>query len=260
MRSMNPTILAVFAHPDDDALSCMGTLAKFAHENYQVHVLTLTTGTRSNTSVGLVRLSEAQAVAEIVGYTLTQHDLPDGRLTCDIDTVALIEKYIRQLRPQVVITHYPQNAGYGHQDHDMVAAATVNAARRSSCVECILYAEPPVQNWGFLPNFFVDITDYIDLKKHAIALHHSESSKSYMLPDIAAMRASWWALQSHPDNYCDGRSLEPFIMVKGLLGRDTFISSDYSNSEYAAAPIKFDEVGGPNVPALPSPHLSSANQ
>src|SRR5260370_30158844 len=152
MSSRNPTILAVFAHPDDDALTCLGTLAKFAQAQYQVHVLKLTAGERSNTAVELVRLSEAETVAQLVGYSLIQHKLPDGQLTCDIGTISLIEKYIQELGPQVVITHYPQRSGYGHQDHDNVASATVNAARRSSCVDCILYTEPPVQNWCFSPN------------------------------------------------------------------------------------------------------------
>lgn len=231
MSNRNPTILAVFAHPDDDALTCMGTLAKFAQAQYQVHVLTLTAGERSNTAVEMIRLSEAETVAQLVGYTLIQHQLPDGQLMCDIGTISLIEKYIQELCPQVVITHYPQTSGYGHQDHDIVASATVNAARRSSCVDCILYAEPPVQNWGFAPNFFVDITDHIGLKTHAIEVHHSESTKSYMLPDIAAMRARWWALQNHPETFCAGRYLEPFILVKGLFGHDMFKNGDYATGD-----------------------------
>ncbi len=231
MRSMNPTILAIFAHPDDDALTCMGTLAKFAREHYQVYVLTLTAGDRSNTAVEMIRLSEAQSVSQLVGYSLIQQSMPDGQLKFDIGTISLIERYIQQLRPQVVITHYPQARGYGHQDHDTVADAVVNAARRSSCVECILYAEPPVQNWGFSPNFFVDVTDYMELKKQAIARHHSESAKPYMLPDIAEMRGSWWALQNHPESFCVGRYLEPFVLVKGLLGQDTFITSDSAFNE-----------------------------
>ncbi|HLI71566.1 MAG TPA: PIG-L deacetylase family protein [Ktedonobacteraceae bacterium] len=248
MSNRNPTILAVFAHPDDDALTCLGTLAKFVQAHCQVHVLTLTAGERSNTAVDLIRLSEAETVARLVGYSLIQHRLYDGRLTCDIEMVSLIEKYIRELGPQVVITHYPQKSGYGHQDHDNVATATVNAARRSSCVDCILYAEPPVQNWGFAPNFFIDITDFIDLKKHAIAVHHSESTKSYMLPDIAAMRARWWALQNHPETFCAGRYLEPFVLVKGLFGHSTFNNGSYSAEETGGAVKALDMVL--NFPAL----------
>ncbi len=43
-----------------------------------------------------------------------------------------------------------------------------------------------------------------------------------MLPDMAVMRAQWWALQQHPDSYSAGRYFEPFVLVKGLLGRELF--------------------------------------
>lgn len=218
MQQPIPTVLAIFAHPDDDALSCVGTLAKCIQANYQVHVLTLTYGENSVTAVDLVRLKEAQRVAQLVGYTLTQQNLRDGRLCFNTELVSLVEQHIRQLRPQVVITHFPQEQGYGHQDHDQVAHAVVNAARRSSCVDCILYAEPPVQNWGFVPNFFIDVTEQIGLKQLAIAMHRSESAKAYMQPDIASLRGRWWALQSHPEAYLRERYLEPFVLVKGVFG------------------------------------------
>ncbi|BCL84226.1 PIG-L family deacetylase [Ktedonobacteria bacterium brp13] len=224
----NRTVLAVFAHPDDDALACLGTIARFTHADYQVYVLTLTAGERSNTAIGRTRLYEAENVAQLVGYTLLKDDLTDGHLTFNTEMVSLVEKYVKQLSPQVVITHYPQNFGYGHQDHDSTAAAVINAARRAPCVDWILYAEPPVQDWGFLPNLYVDITRYMDLKKQAIRLHESEGSKSYMLPDIATMRAQWWALQNHPDTYSNGRYLEPFVLVKGLLGLDPFMQVEHA--------------------------------
>jgi LmbE family N-acetylglucosaminyl deacetylase len=222
MSNKSRTVLAIFAHPDDDALSCLGTIAKFTREQYQVYVLTLTAGERSNTAIGKTRLYEAENVAHLVGYTLLKQELIDGHLAFNTEMVSIIEKYIQQLSPQVVITHYPQNAGYGHQDHDTTASAVVNAARRAQCVDWILYAEPPVQNWGFLPNLYVDITDYMNLKKRAIQLHKSEDAKAYMLPDIAAMRAQWWALQNHPNSYSTGRYLEPFVLVKGILDQGLF--------------------------------------
>jgi N-acetylglucosamine malate deacetylase 1 len=239
MQQPTPTVLAIFAHPDDDALSCLGTLAKCTQAHYQAHVLTLTYGENSTSAVDLVRLNEARRVAQLVGYSLTQQNLPDGRLSFNNELVSLVEQHIRQLRPQVVITHFPQGQGYGHQDHDQVAHAVVNAARRSSCVDCILYAEPPVQNWGFVPNFFVDITEQIEIKQHAIAMHRSESTKAYMLPDIAGLRGRWWALQSHPETYLRERYLEPFVLVKGVFG---FASAPLPQMvEESAWPLALDQ-------------------
>jgi len=158
------TVLVVFAHPDDDALSCLGTLARLCDEHYQVYVLVLTAGECSITNCS-VRLMEAEEVAQLVGYTLLKENLPDGNLHYDREIVSLIERHIHRLSPQMVITHYPQELGQGHQDHVVTASAVVNAARRNRCVDWILYAEPPTQNWIFVPNLFIDITEYLDIKK-----------------------------------------------------------------------------------------------
>jgi len=129
----------------------------------------------------------------------------------------LIERHIHRLSPQMVITHYPQELGQRHQDHVVTASAVVNAARRNRCVDWILYAEPPTQNWIFVPNLFIDITEYLDIKKNAIRLHRSEGMKPYMHPEIAEIRARWWATQAYTDEGSYQRFCEPFVIVRGLF-------------------------------------------
>jgi len=232
VNNNNQVILAVFAHPDDDVLTCYGTLARLHREKHQVYVLVLTAGERSKTSRDDVRIAEAEAAAQLVGYSLINERLLDGKLKYNIDTVALIEKHILRLSPHVVITHYPQEHGQGHQDHVETASAVVNAARRIGHVDWILYAEPPIQSCDFSPSLFVDITEYMDLKKRAISIHRSESTKPYMWPEMAETRARWWAIQADLDDHNHNRFYEPFVIVKGLLrrngtttlsGGDTFI-------------------------------------
>jgi len=221
MGNNNRVVLAVFAHPDDDELTCFGTLARLHHEGFRIYVLELTAGERSTTAKDDLRLVETGAAARLIGYSAIRESLPDGKLKYDIETVSLIEKHIRNLSPQVVITHYPQALGQGHQDHIAVASAVVNAARRSECIEWILYAEPPTQNGDFTPNYFVDVTEYIDLKKQAVGTHKSEMTKPYMRPDMIETRARWWAIQVHPGDYNRGRFYEAFIVVKGILSQNS---------------------------------------
>ena len=38
------TLVAIFAHPDDEAFGTGGTLAKYAHEGVDVHLITATLG------------------------------------------------------------------------------------------------------------------------------------------------------------------------------------------------------------------------
>jgi len=217
MSSANQVVLAIFAHPDDDTLTCAGTLAKLKDGCYHVHVLTLTQGEHSKTPIVERRIKEARAVAELIGYSLSYECLPDGWLQSNADTIELIEGYVRDLDPRIVITHYPQSLGNGHQDHVAVASAVVNVARRTNRVDWILYAEPPVQSWGFVPNIFVDITAYMACKQRAIALHQSESDKPYMRPELVEARARWWALQNHPDDFNHNRFYESFSLIKGLI-------------------------------------------
>lgn len=226
MINQKGVVLAIFAHPDDDALTCLGTLAKLRRAQHQVYVLTLTAGECSTEATETIRLTEAESVAQLVDYSLIAKNLPDGRLKYDINTVSLIEEHIQHLLPQVVITHFPQELGYGHQDHAVVASAVTNAARRANCVNWILYAEPPVQSAGFSPNFFVDITEYMGLKKRAITMHRSEGSKSYMRPEVSELRAKWWFLQNYPHDHNQDQFYEPFYLVKGVLHDHIFSSGN----------------------------------
>lgn len=210
--------MAVFAHPDDEELACFGTLARLSRLGFRVCVFELSRGERTSSPNLDKRLSDSNAAASLGGYELITESLPDGKIRYDIDTITTIERHIQYLSPSVVITHYPQDLGRGHQDHLVIANATVNAARRNSCVDWILYAEPPTQNWDFYPNIFVDITEFLPLKRRAIELHESELSKPYMHSSIVATRAHWWAIQAHTDAYLAGRSFEAFVVVKGVIG------------------------------------------
>ena len=220
-----PVVLAVFAHPDDDELSCGGTLAWLSHAGYHVCALEVTAGERSATARSYTRKEESLAASELLGYTLIQGALPDGKVRYDIDLVSLIEHTMALYSPSVIITHYPQERGLGHQDHAAVSAAAVNTARRNPMVRWILYAEPPTQAWDFSPNCFVDITAFLSLKLQAVGLHCSEREKAYMKAKIVETRARWWAMQANPHEADENRFFEAFVVVKGMLNPGLFLTN-----------------------------------
>lgn len=216
MEITGKKVLAVFAHPDDDELTCLGTLIKLQSTKAQVFLLELTQGENSR-GMPARRVQETRRVAELAGYTLYVENLPDGQMVYNIELVKIVEGYINTINPHIIITHFPQTLGRGHQDHVAVASAVVNAARRSKSVECIMYAEPPTQNENFVPNFFVDITEYIQIKKAAIQIHESEQSKDYISADAIVCKARWWAFQAHPNYFNSGRYFEAFVIVKWIM-------------------------------------------
>ncbi len=133
-------ILGVFAHPDDEG-SCGGCLAKYAAEaGAIVYVACATRGDgvdaqikdpllATRETLGQVRSQELACACEKLGI---QPPLFLGYQDGEVDQVPMEEaarkvaRLIRELKPQVVITHGPEG-GYGHPDHIAVSAFTRRA-------------------------------------------------------------------------------------------------------------------------------------
>lgn len=136
--------MAILAHPDDESLGFGGTLAKYAAEGVDVHLVTATLGQRGrffgdrprpdDEEVGRVRERELRAAADtlgigdvqVLGYTDSDLDRVDPA-----EVIPQLVGHLRRARPQVVLTFDPFGA-YGHPDHiavsQLASAALVAAA------------------------------------------------------------------------------------------------------------------------------------
>jgi LmbE family N-acetylglucosaminyl deacetylase len=134
------TILAVFAHPDDESLMCGGTLARLADDGVRVVLICASRGERGSTSdpalcpdgdLGAVRVRELERAAAVLGISdvialdhsdgdLRWHDVPEFHA----DIVRTIERY----RPDAVIT-FAENGLYWHLDHIGVHERTFTAVQ-----------------------------------------------------------------------------------------------------------------------------------
>jgi LmbE family N-acetylglucosaminyl deacetylase len=137
-------LLAVFAHPDDESMGMGGTLAKYAAEGVETHLVCATRGERGwfgpeernpgLRALGKIRERELEnAVTELGMKGLYFLDYMDGKVD-QADHTEVIERivtHIRRIMPQVVVT-FPLDGNYGHPDHIAVgqftSAATVCAA------------------------------------------------------------------------------------------------------------------------------------
>jgi LmbE family N-acetylglucosaminyl deacetylase len=129
------------------------------------------------------RLTAAQGVAEILGVdTLTNLNFPDNRMDSIplLDVVKEIEDKISQVQPEVIYTHH---IGDLNIDHQITHKAVITACRPQPgfCVRKIYAFEvlsstewqtPGVES--FCPNMFIDITDYIDIKKQVLKVYSAE--------------------------------------------------------------------------------------
>jgi LmbE family N-acetylglucosaminyl deacetylase len=178
---MSKTVLVVAAHPDDEALGCGGTMARHAAEGDSVYVLFMTNGVDARQNVNNndagVRSEAAEKACKILGAKeYIYYDFPDNRL----DTVALlditqsIEKVISRIQPEIIYTHH---IGDLNIDHRRTHEAVMTACRPQPgfCVnELYAFEVLSATEWNtpnvnpFIPNYFVDITTYIEDKLHSL--------------------------------------------------------------------------------------------
>ncbi len=146
-----PTLLGIFAHPDDESFGPGGTLARYAREGAAVDVIIATDGIAGSVtdrwtaahhdtlaqarSAELANAAVALEVRSIwslpyrdsgmLGTPDNEH--PDALIQQPIeDSVAEILAYVQRLQPDVIVTHDPFG-GYGHPDHIRVCEATAAA-------------------------------------------------------------------------------------------------------------------------------------
>jgi LmbE family N-acetylglucosaminyl deacetylase len=157
------SILAVFAHPDDEGFGCGGTLAMLVARRARVTLVCATNGdvgeisdpalaTPANLAqVRQAELRRAMAVTGIedlrfLGYRdsgmagAADNQHPDSLHQAVPDrVVAQLAGIIREVRPEAVITHDP-TGGYGHPDHKAVHQ---HVSRAFSLAGDPAYSAPP---------------------------------------------------------------------------------------------------------------------
>ena len=124
------SLLAVFAHPDDESLACGGLLASCAHRGVRVSLLCATDGRHDRgKAFGELRAQELGAACRALGVAdivLLSYD--DGMLQWvnGEHLEAEIRRAIHRFSPDVVIT-FDEDGLYWHPDHIAVHERTTAA-------------------------------------------------------------------------------------------------------------------------------------
>lgn len=165
-------LLAVHAHPDDEASKGAGTVAKYAAEGVRTVLVTCTGGEageilnpaadtgEARTDLPGVRRRELDEAVRIIGYAalhlLGYHDsgMPDTPHNARADNfanapfdevVGRLVAIIRAERPQVVLTYPEDQSRYPHPDHVRVHDVSVAAFDAAGDPERFPEAGPPWQ-------------------------------------------------------------------------------------------------------------------
>jgi N-acetyl-1-D-myo-inositol-2-amino-2-deoxy-alpha-D-glucopyranoside deacetylase len=162
-------LLFVHAHPDDETLTTGITMAAYASQGHDVHLLTCTLGEEGEVippslarlaadrddTLGSTRRAELRAAMSVLGVAHTvlgedpergatsryrdsgmagtrSAEHPDAFIRADADeAAAMVAAHITAVQPQVVVT-YDEQGGYAHPDHIQTHRVTMAALAKLS--------------------------------------------------------------------------------------------------------------------------------
>lgn len=192
--SSGQTVLAIGAHPDDIEFGCGATLLRYREQGCRTHGLVLSGGEQGHpgNDAGQHRAREARASANVLALdSLEQRELPDTRLSEHREALRIaIEDALARLKPDIIFTHTDKDA---HSDHRAVFEATREAARGAYTILCY---ENPNTPASFSPDYFVDVSEYLDDKIAALARHKSQRGKPYADPAVVRHSAGFRGTQA----------------------------------------------------------------
>lgn len=180
------TVIVVAPHPDDETLGCAGTLLRHIQDGDQVHWLIITDMAASpdySPEQIQVRKLEITKVAKHFGFSsTTQLNFAPATLT-DSDKSKLIGELttkFKELAANIVYLPYKFDI---HSDHQIVADCVISATKRfrQPSVESLLAYETLseteynlTQQQVFSPNYFVDISPFLNKKMDIVQCYQSE--------------------------------------------------------------------------------------
>ena len=182
-------ILAIAVHPDDESLGCGGTLLKHKAAGDAIYWLIVTSMKEEygfEKGVIEARRKEIEKVSSIYGFDgVYDLDFPTMQLDA-IPFSKLIESIsgvFEQVEPNIVYLPFKSDV---HTDHQIAFKAAYSCTKTFRCpsIKKIVMMEtlsetefvPSTKEDGFIPNMFVDITDFIERKIEVMNIYKSETS------------------------------------------------------------------------------------
>lgn len=168
-------VLTIGAHAADQELSAGMIIAKYARAGHRVTILSLTPGEKGHPRLNAAeyakqKMAEAEKCAGALGAQTKVLGYGDAFLEETDDIKREVADLIRELAPDILITHPP---GSIHKDHrnahkiavDAVFYASLPAIERTRpahSIPRVFYSE----NWedmdGYEPDVYIDTTDVFE--------------------------------------------------------------------------------------------------
>lgn len=184
---MTKNVVVIAPHPDDETLGCGGTLLKHKSVGDKIFWLIITNITDEK-RWGKDRINERQKEIEIVASNYKFEEVFKLNIeTTQVDRypfgamVERISSIIKMVQPQIVYIH---NRSDIHSDHQLSFKAAMSSIKifNNPFLKKILMYEtlsetnfsPPFFENAFLPNYYVDISEFIEKKIEIMKIYKTE--------------------------------------------------------------------------------------
>ncbi|HLH56804.1 MAG TPA: PIG-L family deacetylase [Verrucomicrobiae bacterium] len=189
-----PAAIAIAAHPDDIEFYMAGTLLLLRDAGYETHYWNLASGNcgsaeQTSARTRRQRAQEARAAARVLGAKFHPSITDDLQIFYEAPLLRRVSALLRDVRPQIILTHSPQDY---MEDHTNTARLAVTAAfargmpnfgtrppREAFDNELAIYHAMPhglrdPLRRRVIPGQFVDTGRVHDRKTQALACHQSQ--------------------------------------------------------------------------------------
>src|SRR6185295_13594025 len=184
------TLMAIMAHPDDIDFGSAGSIAKWCSEGWTVYYVLATSGDKgthdpkmTRQELAAIREEEQRAAARVLGVREVFFlGYPDGFLEATPELRGEIVRLFRIYKPDIVLTWDGFRTSFNHFDHRNIGIAVRDAVfpavrdhlyypehgRDEDALEPYWRVNEMLVVGADKPDYFVDITDYIEQKVDAI--------------------------------------------------------------------------------------------
>jgi len=219
-------ILVVSPHPDDETLGCGGTILKHKDLGDQIYWLIITNIDMENgwdKDIIEKRQKEIETVAKMYDFEKT---FKLDYLTAKLDTIPMqeiiesISKVIFEIKPEII---YSPNRSDVHTDHQITFKAVYSCTKnfRYPFIKKVLMYEtlaetefsPALPENAFIPNIFVDITNYFEKKLGIFKIYKSELMKKPLPRSLGSIKA----LARYRGSQIGVEYAESFVLIREII-------------------------------------------
>jgi N-acetylglucosamine malate deacetylase 1 len=176
-------VLIIAVHPDDETLGCGGTMLKHKANGDEIHWLICTDIDKNNDYYD-TRQDEIKKVSNLYSFD-TVNNLKLKTMQVDeysmSELIGKISKVINDVKPNII---YLPFKGDVHSDHRKIFEAAYSCTKsfrypfikKIYMIETLSETEfaPSTKEDSFIPNIFVNISEYMDKKIEIMKVFESE--------------------------------------------------------------------------------------